>query len=527
MKTLKELRELHVKLQSDARAQFDLIKDDTPADKAREIEVAHDALLKQADEVRGQIEKIERDEAEAAARAMETRTADDRARKGASEAGTRAERERQTEIRSIGTKLKLDQRFVDEYCGKDTSVEDFRKAAIDKFAAAPANQHPGGTGQRAEIVGQEDGERRAAAMEVALLHRFDPASYRKEFEANPQAREYRGMSLVEMCREALEGIGVRTRGMSKLDIAQAALSMRSYGGELTMRAGGMMATGDFSNVLANVANKTLRQAYSAAPQTFKPLVRIVTVPDFKQVSRVQLGEAPQLELVNEHGEFKRGKMSDTSEKYSVATYGKVVAITRQVLVNDDLDAFTRIPMAFGRQAANLESDTVWAIITANAAMADGVALFHATHKNLGTAGAISVATVGAGRVAMATQTGLDGVSLLNLDPTYLVVPKALETTAEQFRGQLYPATTGNIVPDSLKRLGIIAEPRLDAASTSNWYLAADPGQIDTIELAYLEGSEGVYTETRLGFDVDGMEVKVRLDLGAKAIDFRGLYKNPN
>ena len=38
--------------------------------------------------------------------------------------------------------------------------------------------------------------------------------------------------------------------------------------------------------------------------------------------------------------------------------------------------------------------------------------------------------------------------------------------------------------------------------------------------------EGAYIETRNGFDVDGVEIKCRLDFGAKAIDWRGLYKNP-
>ena len=58
------------------------------------------------------------------------------------------------------------------------------------------------------------------------------------------------------------------------------------------------------------------------------------------------------------------------------------------------------------------------------------------------------------------------------------------------------------------------------------YLAASPNQIDTIEYAYLEGQQGTYIETRNGFDVDGVEIKCRLDFGAKAIDWRGLYKNP-
>ena len=252
------------------------------------------------------------------------------------------------------------------------------------------------TGQaaRARIVGATDQEKRGAGIENALLHRFDP----EKNELSDHGREYRGLTLLEMGCEMLEAHSVRTRGMSKHERAKAMLEIRAATpGDYSVRAGGMMSTADFPNVLANVANKTLRAGYQAAPQTFRPLVRVVYLSDFKDVSRVQLGEAPQLEKVNEHGEFKRGKMGDAAEKYRLATFGKIVAITRQILINDDLDAFTRIPRSFGVAAANLESDLVWGQITANPMMGDGKTLFHAGHKNIGTAGAISTDTVGEAR----------------------------------------------------------------------------------------------------------------------------------
>lgn len=232
--------------------------------------------------------------------------------------------------------------------------------------------------------------------------------------------------------------------------------------------------------------------------------------------------------VGESGEFKRGTLGESKESYKVKTYGRVVAITRQTLINDDLDAFTRIPAMYGNSIAQLESDVVWGIITANPAMADGNALFHTTHKNLaGTGAALDVSSVGAARAAMAKQTGLDKKTVLNIRPAFLIVPASLELKAEQLVAQnLVPAATSSVVPQSIRTLAPISEPRLDAASETAWYLAASPNQIDTIEYAYLEGQQGAYIETRNGFDVDGVEIKCRLDFGAKAIDWRGLYKNP-
>jgi hypothetical protein len=161
-------------------------------------------------------------------------------------------------------------------------------------------------------------------------------------------------------------------------------------------------------------------------------------------------------------------------------------------------------------------------------MGDGVALFHASHKNLTTAGtALDVTNLGKARAAMARQTGLDGKTVLNIRPAFLVVPSSLELTAEQLIAQnLVPATSANVVPQSMRALSVIAEPRLDPASGAiPWYLFASPSAIDTIEYAYLEGQDGVFIETRNGFDVDGLEIKARLDFGAKAIDWRGMHKN--
>ncbi len=272
------------------------------------------------------------------------------------------------------------------------------------------------------------------------------------------------------------------------------------------------------------ANLNRREGFAAENPDgqFRPLDILLN-----QALAVAIGEAPQLLKVNESGEFKRGTIAESKESYRIETYGRVVGITRQVLINDDLDAFTRIPAMYGTAIATLESDVVWAIVTANAAMADGVALFHATHKNLAASGAaLSVTTVGDGRAAMAKQTGLDKKTVLNIRPSFLIVPAALELAAEQLIAQnLVPAKTGDVVPQSIRTLSPISEPRLDNASATAWYLAANPAQIDTIEYAYLEGQQGAYIETRNGFDVDGVEIKCRLDFGAKAIDWRGLYKN--
>lgn len=425
--------------------------------------------------------------------------------------GVRAERTRMLEIQKIVKAAKLPEATAIRMINDGTPLKKARKDVLDELARENSE---GGEIRTQVSITRDEMDSCRAVVENALLNRFNPDKYKLE----SSSREFRGMSLMEIGRDMLERRGVKTRGLSRVQLAGEMLGLE--------QRGGMMGTTDFPYILANVANKTLRDAYDAAPQTFKPFTRQTIAPDFKMMARVQLGDAPSLDKINESGEFKRGSVSDAREQYALATYGKVVAISRQVIINDDLDAFTRLPSMFGRAAADLESDTVWGIITANAAMGDGTPLFHANHANLtGTGTVISVASLGVGRAALRQQKGLNG-RFINVMPKFLIVPSAQETTAQQF------VTVSNVVytknPDVNPFAGtlqVIAEPRLDAASAQSWYLAGDPGQIDTIEYAYLEGNEGVYLESRVGFDVDGLELKARLDFAAKAIDWRGMYKN--
>lgn len=418
------------------------------------------------------------------------------------------ERGRIQAIRKECARFGIDGDFVERLIDSDKSIDQVREALIDEVAK---RYDSGELGNRV-TVGATSEEKLRDAASRALLHRYDPFKYK--LEDADDARAFGGLSLMELGAELCKARGVKLHG-DKLERAGIIIGMR----------GGMMGTSDFPLILANVLGKTLRDAYDESPQSFGPIVRRTTVPDFKEIQRTQLGEAPKLEKVNEHGEFHRGSMGEAAEKYQISTYGKIVSLTRQAVINDDLDAFTRIPAAMGRQVRNLESDLVWAIITANAAMGDGVVLFHANHGNVGS-GVIGLAGLNAGRLAMRTQKGLDGVTHLNIMPAYLIVPAALETKANQEVSlELFPAKTTDTNPFRGAFRGVLVEPRLDATSTAEWYLAAAPGQIDTIELALLQGQTGPFTEQREGFDIDGVEFKIRHDVGAKAIDWRGLYKS--
>lgn len=421
------------------------------------------------------------------------------------DAAIAAERQRIQDIHARVTTAGLPVEVANDLIGRGIAAEHAGNHILDEMAKRGAKPVvPAGEGAR---ITQDAREVRASAIEEALLHRFDP----KRFALTDKGRSWRGMRMMEIAREVLAENGEKVRGMAPMEIATRA----------------MMTTSDLPNILANIANKSLQAGYAAEIRTFTPFCTRRDVADFKQISSAQMGEGSNLEVVNEAGEFKRGAISDSAEKYALATYGKVFTLSRQMLINDDMSAFTRLPFMFGNAGTRLENDIVWAIITANASMADGTALFHANHGNLQTGGGSVLATAGLGvmRKQFRTQKGRDSKQTLNLMMKYIMVPASLETTLEQIMSPLlYASASSSIVVDWIKSLTPIVEARLDANSTTAWYGACDPAARPTIEYAYLEGQDGVYLETRDGFETDGTDFKVRHDFGAKAVDWLGLQK---
>jgi hypothetical protein len=401
----------------------------------------------------------------------------------------------------------LRQRLIND----GSTVEQARSALFDHLVANdPAGRIATPPAEARNAGATEEAYR--DAVSAALLHRSGVAG-----ELPPVAREFRGMSPIDLARDALSRRGVNTRGMTPMEVAAAAFEMRSAG---------YHTTSDFPQILGNVVNTTMRRAYERAARTFTVWARRVTHTDFRPVTKLQVGQMPDLLKVNEHGEFKYGSLGSSAESFKLDTYGRIVALTRQVLVNDQLNVFTRWSEAWGAAAANLEGDIVYGILLNNPTMGDGVALFHATHGNLGSASVISEAGLTAGYRAYAVQKGVEGRSISVL-PRFLIVPPGPRMVEGMKQlAATTPSTAAEVNPYAGK-LQVVVEPRLIPASGQDpWFLAADPAQIDTVEYAYLEGQEGVYTETRVGFEVDGMEFKARHDFAAAPIDYRGLWKNP-
>ncbi|MHA6180430.1 prohead protease/major capsid protein fusion protein [Pseudomonas mohnii] len=446
----------------------------------------------------------------------EKRAAEDKLRREAAE----AERLRSLTIRTMARKVQIDDDvFVEDLIARGVPVAEASSALIDKLAERQNKDQPATRNSQPTVVtGGLDVSvlnAKRSAMQNALLHRCD-----SNVKLEETGREFRGMRLVDMAREFVEMAGGNARGMTPQELARAALGCDRQ----AVRAAGMHSTSDFPLLLGSTVNRTLRDAYTNAPQTWRPLGRQTTVPDFRAVTRAALGDIAALEQVKEHGEYKYGTLSEDGAPIKVAKFGKIIAITWETIVNDDLGALTRIPAALGNAAAATESNVVWALLLGNPNFTDGNPFFDASHGNVaGSGGAINTTTLAAARAAMRKQKSKAG-EFLNLAPEFLVVGPDKELEAYQFTSSNYvPAKNADINDVRNASLTVIVDARITG---NQWYLYAAPGAVDTFEYAYLEGEQGVFTETREGFDVDGMEIKARLVFGAGWIDYRGAYKNP-
>lgn len=361
------------------------------------------------------------------------------------------------------------------------------------------------------VVTRDADVTRMAAAENHLMYRFDPVKTKLE-----SGRIYNGSSILDMAKEFLTVHGTNVRGISKPEVIKLAL----------------MTTSDFPSLLANVGVKRLRQAYEETQPSYRVWARRApNAPDLKAMSVVQLGNNPDLLLINEGGEYTSGSLTDGKETYSVLKYGRKINFSLEAMINDDLRGFDRALGSFGNSAARLENRKVYQQLTDNGNLADGVALFHVSSHggNLATAAAvIASASLVIGRKTMRLQKGLQSEEL-NLAPRFLIVPGALEQVAYQYTSAGYvpatPATVNEFRAGGRTALEVVVEAVLDANSATAWYLAADSAQIDTVEYCFMDGYEGIFTESQQGFNVDGLDIKARLFFGTKVIDYRGLFKN--
>lgn len=445
------------------------------------------------------MDKTVETETELAARKADT----DKAIQAAAAKAVAEDRERSSAIRSLGATHKLPDVMVTDAIAKGTDLAAFRSAALDHLATAQektttVSSHGSNSG--------DDPAVRAAAMAQAATARI-LSRYGVKPEISEQARTFMEHGFADMAADVLGD----TRRMSSA----------ARRDEVLHRA--FNTVSDFPGLLENIANKVLLNRYVAATPTYKFVAQNRNFSDFKATSMLRAGDFPQLLAVGETGEIKAGSVSESKETITLATYARQMRFSRNMLINDDLNAMGDVIASVGSRVADFENATFWAAFVANPALlTDGLAVFVAGHNNVAGAGtAITIAALSAARAAMMKQTSLDGLKL-NIAPKYLVTSPDKQTEAEQIVTPITAQLAANVNP-----IGPKLTPLADANLTGNaWYTLADPAQAPIMSYGYLDGAVGPQTRVDEPFGVLGVAMQVVLDFGVGAIDYRGGYMNP-
>ncbi|MFT3843355.1 MAG: hypothetical protein QM723_40610 [Myxococcaceae bacterium] len=476
--------------------------------------------------------------------------------KGSPEEQLAAERQRVSDINALCTRgnipAEFKQSLIDGNKSKEearTLVLDFMAERSDKTAPMPggARQSEYLGGSRIEMgldektkimrgmIGAElakqgyGGEMSSLAADVKNSRCKIPGINEAFRDFDPSidgGGHFRGLSTSEFARELLELGGVNTRRMSKRQLVDKALSHRSGGGEQTIS--------DFAVVLENVMNKVLLGRYAQAPDTWREVCGVDSVNDFRPANRYRMGAFGPLDLKPEGAEYTHKVIPDGAKfQISTQTYGNKISISREAIINDDMGAILDQIAQFGRAAGLTLEVAFYALLAQNAGLGPSVSfnsntapLFDASWGNVGAGAALSMASVEADNVLMQKQKDLNGNEYLDLFPAVLLVPVGLRATANQINNAKYDPTAGSALEAPNYSQGlyrkVVATPRLTGTRR---YSFADPSVVAAFKCVFLDGEQTPMMAEKINWDVDGQEMKLRLDAKMQAHDPKGALTN--
>lgn len=394
---------------------------------------------------------------------------------------------------------------------EDTSVDDTRakvlKAMREKRPSGDFHINAGATGAEGQRVIE------AALALSGKLPKVEKAFTERELEA--AHRQHRGLGLQEVLLQAAREAGFAGRNMraDMRGMLQAAFS-----------------NANISGILSNTANKFLLAGFDAIEKAWREITFIRNASDFKTMTSYRLTGTTQYEKVAPTGELKHGTLGEESYTNKVDTYGLILAITRQDLINDDLGALTAVPQRIGRGAGLKLNDVFWT------AFLDNSTFFTAARGNYaeGAGTALGVDSLTAAELLFGDQTDADGKPA-GVIPEILLVPNALKVAGTRLEKSLELRDTtaskkyvtqnphaGKFRTVSSAYLG---NSSYGGYSILAWYLAANPATYPAMEVAFLNGQESPTVETaEADFSVLGIQMRGYHDFGCSKAEYRAGVK---
>lgn len=424
------------------------------------------------------------------------------------------------------------------------TLEEARAMIKDTKAKAQENV----AGARIRLADSQPADRGRQAIGTALQMRVlqgaggRPETIDRLFppeQRSKDADQFRYASLLDMAKECLRFDGLNPDNHTREDIALAAFGFTEQSA-ITSRSAAYHTTSSFKVLTQDAINKSMMVGYTEAPSTWRgPMRQASSVADFKDIHRILMGAVPNIPVWPDNTDPKKVSFADAEEVYAVESRSAEISFSYKLLVNDDMDSLSRVPLQMGQAAARTVNAFAWSLVTSNPTMRDGQPLFLASptgaryRSNLTTGGVsdytASIQTMTSKMMVMRgenTPEGAEGDDVLAIQPVYIVAPAALhQVILQQVRSTADPNATHSGVVNTQTYLQPIIEPLLDAASTTAFYLFASPSQIDTVELAFLQGQESPLVRTNMDHKTLSMSAIVLQTFGGKPMNHRGIQKH--
>lgn len=436
----------------------------------------------------------------------------------------KAEKLRTSSIRQLASQFSLDETFTNELLDGDLNLDKVREQVLAKLATNdPANGTRSQTGAGV-VVKTDESEKLRGIRVMAMASRtghFDVSTVDSAIKR--EIGKFSGMNVLNMARICLTEAGVDCTYMSNEQIARAAV-----GGQTR----GTSSTSDFPELLGGIIHQVMLAAYAEIEDTWRQFCSIGSVGDFREHRMIRSWGLSNLPRVYETEEYKNTPLVDaTGETVRVFKYGTIINLSWEMMVNDELDAFNDYVADLTRAYYRTIEDEVYATLALNAnrgpLMSDGFTLFHANHRNLITAAAMSTDTLDNIRYTMSIQQDAAG-RYTSFRPDTLLVNAALESKAKLYNQAQYnfDQTNKPYMPNISAGLfnKIVSSPRVPTQTA--YYAFAKPNQEPVLRVSFLNGNQAPVIEREDEFRTDGFSYKIRGVFGVGAIGWRGAVLNP-
>ena len=285
------------------------------------------------------------------------------------------------------------------------------------------------------------------------------------------------------------------------------------------------ATHAFGNLLEAAVNKFLLAGFNAVEQVWQQISAVRSVSDFKAVNMYRLNGSFKFSKVGNAGELKVAAGSDSKRSLSAETYGITTSLTRQDIINDDLNALSLIPQRIGRGAALSLNEVIWGEF-----LSSNSSYYQAASAAAGNA--LSFSSLSAATTAFRKLTDPDG-NPLGIQPRVLLVPPELELTAAQLMTQSLliasglSSTSSKTVEPSANvlagRYRVVVSNYLTSAST--WWLLADAADLNALDVVFLNGQQvPTIEQVQADYQLLGVQMRGYMDFGVSKAEALAAYR---